>query len=82
MSLDREWCTLFTEGPSVLDLHGTPIPGLYACGDSSGGFGQHGLCRAATYGRLGGWHAAQQALSDNAVAAASQRRVRRPADPV
>jgi hypothetical protein len=44
----------------VLDLRGDPIPGLYACGDSSGGFGQHGLCRAATYGRLGGWHAAQQ----------------------
>jgi hypothetical protein len=44
----------------VLDLRGVPIPGLYACGDSSGGFGQHGLCRAATYGRLGGWHAAQQ----------------------
>ncbi len=43
----------------VLDLRGEPIPGLYACGDSSGGFGQHGLCRAATYGRLGGWHAAQ-----------------------
>ncbi len=46
----------------VLDLHGQPIPGLYACGDSSGGFGQHGLCRAATYGRLGGWHAAQQKI--------------------
>jgi len=44
----------------VLDLHGTPIPGLYACGDSAGGFGQHGICRAATYGRLGGWHAAEQ----------------------
>ncbi|MSP94748.1 MAG: FAD-dependent oxidoreductase [Alphaproteobacteria bacterium] len=44
----------------VLDLRGTAIPGLYACGDSSGGFGQHGLCRAATYGRLGGWHAAAQ----------------------
>jgi hypothetical protein len=47
-----------TDG-QVLDLLGEPIPGLYACGDSSGGFGQHGLCRAATYGRLGGWHAAQ-----------------------
>jgi len=44
----------------VLDLRGRPIPGLYACGDSAGGFGQHGICRAATYGRLGGWHAAQQ----------------------
>jgi succinate dehydrogenase/fumarate reductase flavoprotein subunit len=44
----------------VLNLHGEPIPGLYACGDSAGGFGQHGICRAATYGRLGGWHAAEQ----------------------
>ena len=44
----------------VLDLRGEVIPGLYACGDSAGGFGQHGLCRAATFGRLGGWHAAEQ----------------------
>jgi succinate dehydrogenase/fumarate reductase flavoprotein subunit len=44
----------------VLDLRGKTIPGLYACGDSAGGFGQHGICRAATYGRLGGWHAAEQ----------------------
>jgi urocanate reductase len=44
----------------VLDLRGKIIPGLYACGDSAGGFGQHGICRAATYGRLGGWHAAEQ----------------------
>jgi FAD binding domain len=46
----------------VLDLRGNVIPGLYACGDSAGGFGQHGLCRAATYGRLGGWHAAGQTI--------------------
>jgi succinate dehydrogenase/fumarate reductase flavoprotein subunit len=44
----------------VLDLRGEVIPGLYACGDSAGGFGQHGICRAATFGRLGGWHAASQ----------------------
>ena len=44
----------------VLDLHGKIIQGLYACGDSSGGFGQHGICRAATFGRLAGFHAAQQ----------------------
>ena len=44
----------------VLDLRGAVIPGLYACGDSAGGFGQHGICRAATFGRLGGWHAATQ----------------------
>jgi succinate dehydrogenase/fumarate reductase flavoprotein subunit len=45
----------------VLDLRGNVIPGLYACGDSAGGFGQHGICRAATFGRLAGWHAAGQA---------------------
>jgi urocanate reductase len=43
----------------VIDLHGKIIPSLYACGDSSGGFGQHGICRAATFGRLAGWHAAK-----------------------
>ena len=43
----------------AIDLRGKVIPGLYACGDSSGGFGQHGICRAATYGRIAGFHAAQ-----------------------
>jgi urocanate reductase len=44
----------------AIDLRGKVIPGLYACGDSAGGFGQHGICRAATFGRLAGFHAAQQ----------------------
>ncbi len=44
----------------VIDLHGKVIPGLYACGDSAGGFGQHGICRAATFGRIAGFHAAAQ----------------------
>ncbi len=44
----------------VIDLRGQPIPGLYACGDSAGGFGQHGICRASTFGRLAGWGAAAQ----------------------
>jgi urocanate reductase len=44
----------------ALDLRGKVIPGLYACGDSAGGFGQHGICRAATFGRIAGFHAAQQ----------------------
>jgi urocanate reductase len=44
----------------VIDLRGQTIPGLYACGDSAGGFGQHGICRAATFGRLAGWHAAEK----------------------
>jgi FAD binding domain len=44
----------------VIDLRGRVIPGLYACGDSAGGFGQHGICRAATFGRIAGVHAAAQ----------------------
>jgi succinate dehydrogenase/fumarate reductase flavoprotein subunit len=44
----------------VMDLRGEVIPGLYACGDSAGGFGQHGICRAATFGRIAGFHAAAQ----------------------
>jgi urocanate reductase len=43
----------------VIDLRGEIIPGLYACGDSAGGFGQHGICRAATFGQIAGFHAAQ-----------------------
>ena len=42
----------------VVDLRGKVIPGLYACGDSAGGFGQHGICRAATFGRIAGFDAA------------------------
>ncbi len=45
----------------ALDLRGNIIPGLYVCGDSAGGFGQHGICRAATFGRIAGFHAAAQA---------------------
>jgi hypothetical protein len=44
----------------VIDLHGKAIPGLYACGDCAGGFGQHGICRAATFGRIAGHYAANQ----------------------
>ena len=45
----------------AIDLHGKVIRGLYACGDSAGGFGQHGICRAATFGHLAGFDAANQA---------------------
>jgi succinate dehydrogenase/fumarate reductase flavoprotein subunit len=44
----------------VIDLRGKIIPGLYACGDSAGGFGQHGICRAATFGRIAGLHIVSQ----------------------
>lgn len=44
----------------VIDLRGAVIPRLYACGDSAGGFGIHGITRAATFGRFAGIHAVTQ----------------------
>ena len=43
----------------VLDTQGEVIPGLYVAGESSGGFGQHGLGRAFVYGRIAGMDAAR-----------------------
>lgn len=43
----------------VLDTTGEIIPGLYAAGESAGGFGQHGLGRSFVFGRLAGIHAAK-----------------------
>ena len=43
----------------VMDTHGEVIPGLYVAGESSGGFGQHGLGRAFVYGRIAGIDAAR-----------------------
>lgn len=42
----------------VLDTRGEVIPGLYAAGESAGGFGQHGLGRSFVFGRLAGIDAA------------------------
>jgi succinate dehydrogenase/fumarate reductase flavoprotein subunit len=44
----------------VVDTAGEPIQGLYATGDCSGGFAQHGLGKSFTFGRLAGLHAARQ----------------------
>lgn len=38
----------------VLDLTGKEIVGLYACGETMGGFPQHGLGRCALFGRVAG----------------------------
>ena len=43
----------------VLDTEGEVIAGLYVAGESSGGFGQHGLGRAFVYGRIAGMDAAK-----------------------
>jgi succinate dehydrogenase/fumarate reductase flavoprotein subunit len=42
----------------VIDLHGEVIDGLYAAGESHGGFNQHGLGRSMVFGRIAGRHAA------------------------
>src|SRR5439155_118666 len=38
----------------VIDMHGEPIPALYAGGESSGGGNQHGLGRALVHGYIAG----------------------------
>jgi hypothetical protein len=43
----------------VMDMKGQVIPGLYAAGEATGGYGQHGLGRAFVFGRLAGIDAAR-----------------------
>jgi FAD binding domain-containing protein len=38
----------------VIDIYGQVIPGLYACGESAGGFALHGLPRVIVFGRIAG----------------------------
>jgi urocanate reductase len=44
----------------VVDIRGEVIPALYACGESQGGFAQHGLARCLVFGRLAGRSAAKR----------------------
>ena len=51
----------------VLDTDGVAIPGLYATGDCSGGFAQHGLGKSFVFGHLAAMHAANgEAIPRNA----------------
>lgn len=45
----------------VLTVHGDVISGLYACGETMGGFPQHGLGRCSLFGRVAGRNAAGEA---------------------
>jgi succinate dehydrogenase/fumarate reductase flavoprotein subunit len=45
----------------VVDLWGSVIPGLYAGGESAGGFSMHGLARCVVQGRIAGLNAAAEA---------------------
>ena len=42
----------------VIDRNDQVIPGLYACGESAGGFALHGLPRVLVFGRIAGREAA------------------------
>ena len=42
----------------VVDINDQVIPGLYAAGESAGGFGLHGLPRVTVFGRVAGREAA------------------------
>jgi urocanate reductase len=45
----------------VIDIRGKVIPGLYAVGETQGGFQMHGLARCIVFGRIAGMQAAAQA---------------------
>ncbi|MES2968197.1 MAG: FAD-dependent oxidoreductase [Pseudomonadota bacterium] len=44
----------------VIDMHGQPIPGLYAGGEAVGGFNKHGLGKGHVHGFIAGTHAAAE----------------------
>jgi hypothetical protein len=44
----------------VMDMKGDTIPGLYSCGETAGGFSEHGLARATCQGRIAGMNAASE----------------------
>jgi succinate dehydrogenase/fumarate reductase flavoprotein subunit len=45
----------------VIDMKGEIIAGLYTCGETAGGFSQHGLARATCQGYIAGKNAAAEA---------------------
>ena len=44
----------------VMDMQAQVIPGLYSCGETAGGFSEHGLARATCQGRIAGMNAAAE----------------------
>jgi succinate dehydrogenase/fumarate reductase flavoprotein subunit len=44
----------------VIDMNGEIIAGLYSCGETAGGFSQHGLARATCQGYIAGQNAAAE----------------------
>src|SRR3989475_5698152 len=50
----------------VIDTHGQVIPGLYAAGETAGGFALHGLPRVTVFGRIAGREATRATASKTA----------------
>jgi succinate dehydrogenase/fumarate reductase flavoprotein subunit len=47
----------------VMDMNAAIIPGLFSCGETAGGFSQHGLARATCQGYIAGMNAAAEKTS-------------------
>jgi succinate dehydrogenase/fumarate reductase flavoprotein subunit len=47
----------------VMDMNGAVIAGLYSCGETAGGFSQHGLARATCQGYIAGMNAAAEKVA-------------------
>jgi succinate dehydrogenase/fumarate reductase flavoprotein subunit len=47
----------------VMDMNGAVIAGLYSCGETAGGFSQHGLARATCQGYIAGMNAAEEKIA-------------------
>ncbi len=47
----------------VVDMNGAVIAGLYSCGETAGGFSQHGLARATCQGYIAGMNAAAEKVA-------------------
>ena len=47
----------------VMDMNAQVISGLYSCGETAGGFSQHGLARATCQGYIAGTNAAAEKIA-------------------
>jgi tRNA U34 5-carboxymethylaminomethyl modifying enzyme MnmG/GidA len=46
-----------------MDMNAVVIAGLYSCGETAGGFSQHGLARATCQGYIAGTNAAAEKVT-------------------
>ncbi|HEX4193656.1 MAG TPA: FAD-binding protein, partial [Stellaceae bacterium] len=47
----------------VMDMNAAIVPGLFSCGETAGGFSQHGLARATCQGYIAGMNAAAEKIA-------------------